>query len=86
MPDAVWELTGLKTLNMRQNQLAALSGAISRLSSLEILDLGKNQLTTLPAELGQLKNLRVLDLSGNPVPAAEQARLKAALPGVDITF
>lgn len=86
VPPVVWELGSLKTLSLRQNQLAALPRDLSRLTALEVLDVSKNRLTSLPAEVSLLKQLKVLDLSGNPVTPAEQARLKAALPGVDVTF
>lgn len=86
VPAVVWELVSLKTLSLRQNQLATLPRDISRLTALEVLDASKNRLTALPAEIGLLKRLKVLDLSGNPITSAEQTRLKAALPGADITF
>jgi len=86
VPPVFWELGSLKTLSLRQNQLSALPRDISRLTALEVLDVSKNRLTSLPAEVSLLKRLKVVDLSGNPVTPAEQARLKAALPGVDLTF
>lgn len=86
VPNVVWELGALKTLSLRQNQLTSLPRDISRLTALEVLDVSKNRLTSMPVELSLCKRLKVLDMSGNPVTPAEQARLKAALPGVDITF
>ncbi len=86
VPSVVWELGGLKTLSLRQNQLASLPRDVSRLTALEVLDVSKNRLASMPVELSLCKRLKVLDMSGNPVSPAEQARLKAALPGVDITF
>ncbi len=58
-------LTGLKTLDVAQNQLTFFPSGIGELRRLEKLDVSGNELTDLPEEIVNLSELRVLDLSGN---------------------
>ena len=51
-----------------------------------MLDMSYNNLTTLPESIGQLKNLTWLSLLDNPIPKAEQSRIRKALPNTKIYF
>ncbi|HET7013461.1 MAG TPA: COR domain-containing protein [Streptosporangiaceae bacterium] len=65
IPPKIFELTGLRVLNLYRNPLTTLPPEIGQLTNLQQLDLDDNQLTTLPPEIGQLTGLRVLNLDGN---------------------
>ncbi|MHA2186030.1 MAG: leucine-rich repeat domain-containing protein [Promethearchaeota archaeon] len=65
LPDVIKNLTHLKTLILRYNQLTQLPDWISVLRSLEILNVNVNNLNTLPEEIGYLKSLKELLLWKN---------------------
>ena len=65
LPDELWELTRLTTLNLAGNQLTGVPEAISRLTNLTYLRLSENQLTGVPEAISRLTNLTYLGLSGN---------------------
>jgi Leucine-rich repeat (LRR) protein len=73
LPDSLWELTALQSLNISYNQLTALPEAIGQLTQLQSLDISYNQLTALPAAIGQLTQLRSLDISDNQLTALPEA-------------
>jgi Leucine-rich repeat (LRR) protein len=74
LPHALVALTGLETLDLGQNRIAALTGRLlPELSNLHSLLLSRNQLTVLPDGLGALSNLRELQLHGNAVTALPPA-------------
>ena len=86
LPPETGELGQLQEVDLSGNQLRSLPPEIGQLSQLQSLSLSENQLTTLPPEIGNLKKLRYLDLRGNPLPEAEQARIRALLPECSIEF
>jgi hypothetical protein len=45
-----------------------------------------NQLTAFPRNLRRLRGLKTLIAVGNPLPAPEQARIRAALPNCTVRF
>jgi len=65
IPDYVFNLEHLRTLDISGNQLSALSKSITKLKNLTGLFLSNNQFTDLPEEVLELPNLAVLDLEGN---------------------
>ena len=76
LPDTLWELTVLESLDLSGNRLTELPAAIGQLVGLRSLVLGRwdedhiegwrgNQLTQLPAEVSQLSNLTELYFSRN---------------------
>jgi len=65
LPDSLWQLTQLTSLNLSSNQLTTLPDWLGQLTQLTELDLSNNQLTALPDSLGQLTQLTSLDLSSN---------------------
>ena len=73
LPEAVFQLTGLKVLYLSDNQLTALPEAVSRLTGLTELYLSNNQLTALPEAVCRLTGLTVLHLSGNQLTALPEA-------------
>jgi Leucine-rich repeat (LRR) protein len=64
----------------------SLPAGIVKLQNLTKLHLINNQLTTLPAEIGQLQQLGHLNLSKNPIPLAEQEKIRKLLPNCNIQF
>jgi leucine-rich repeat protein SHOC2 len=65
VPAEIGQLTSLRLLNLRGNQLTSLPAEIGQLTFLTELNLNDNQLTSLPAEIGQLTSLEKLDLAFN---------------------
>lgn len=65
-PKYVLSMTGLRELNLSENQLTgAIPAEIRHLQNLRKLNLSYNKMTGLPAELGQLNDLEELDVSFN---------------------
>jgi hypothetical protein len=73
LPDELWELKQLTSLNLSRNQLTGVPDAISRLTSLTILNLSRNQLTEVPEAIFGLTNLTRLDLSENQLTGVPEA-------------
>ena len=67
LPPSLFELDGLKTLNLGNNQLASIPDGIGKLSGLVTLYLFNNQLKSLPDALANLKALRALFGLSDPV-------------------
>jgi len=65
IPNTIGNLTSLKTLYLRYNQLTTLPESLGNLTNLTSLQISNNQLTTLPESLGNLTNLRELTLDNN---------------------
>jgi len=65
LPELIIQLTNLRLLYLRSNQLSTLPDAITKLFTLQLLDLRFNQMSTLPDAITQLTNLQLLDLSAN---------------------
>jgi len=57
VPDWLWTLRNLETLNLSENGLRHIPDAIGNLRRLRMLDLGHNQLSGLPEGLGELVGL-----------------------------
>lgn len=73
LPEAIGQLTQLRSLDLAGNQLSTLPGAIGQLSMLQRLDLSGNQLRTLPEAIGQLSQLQELYLRGNRLSTLPEA-------------
>lgn len=67
LPESLWELTALESLDLSGNKLASLPETVGELSLLRSLDLTGNMLDDLPESLGRLTLLRTLRLDGNPL-------------------
>ncbi len=65
LPESMWELTQLQSLNLRSNKLAAVPDTIGQLSQLQKLDLSENLLTAVPETICLLIKLQALDISYN---------------------
>ncbi|RLM57804.1 receptor-like protein kinase HSL1 isoform X3 [Panicum miliaceum] len=85
MPDSIFGLTALETLDMSMNNLAgAIPAAIGNLRNLWQIELYKNNLTgELPPELGKLTKLREIDVSRNQLSGGIPAAF-AALRGFTV--
>src|SRR5215470_13109817 len=64
-PSEIFQLTDLRVLDMRCNQLTSLPPEIGQFTNLRALHLNHNQLTTLPSEIGLLINLQELNINNN---------------------
>jgi Leucine-rich repeat (LRR) protein len=69
IPEGIWQLSHLKKLDLRCNQITALPAKIALLKHLQSLDVSFNQLTSLPAEIAQLTNLLTLALQNTQLKA-----------------
>lgn len=76
----IWQVGGLTTLDVSDNNFTGLPAEVGQLTKLERLDLSNNPLTGLPQELGNLSRLQVLDLRGTKASAADVAAIRAKLP------
>jgi len=85
MPDSIFGLTALETLDMSTNNLAGpIPAAIGNLRNLWQIELYKNNLTgELPPELGKLTKLREIDVSRNQLRGGIPAAF-AALKGFTV--
>ncbi len=81
LPPAILELRALKSLWLESCNLRELPADITRLAELERLCVWFNRLESIPLEaLTRLPRLRELRIRDNPLSAAQQAELRAALP------
>ena len=70
IPDSIAQLSKLRELHLRNNQLSSLPDSIGALRELRQIDLRGNPLTCLPASIATLPRLEKLDLRWvNPHPA-----------------
>lgn len=67
VPDAFTQLSRLKILELRNNNLVMLPRSLNRLEQLERLDIGMNAFESLPDIIGNLKNLRELLIDDNHI-------------------
>ena len=65
LPDFIFTLTNLNSLNLNSNKLTSIPDSITQLTNLNSLDLSDNQLTSIPDPITQLTNLNSLDLRFN---------------------
>jgi tetratricopeptide (TPR) repeat protein len=65
IPPQVYDLTGLKQLDLGNNYLTDIAPEIQKLENLEMLNLAKNELSILPPEIAGLKSLKELYIWGN---------------------
>eukprot|EP01125_Pyxidicula_operculata_P011575 TRINITY_DN3792_c0_g3_i1.p1 TRINITY_DN3792_c0_g3~~TRINITY_DN3792_c0_g3_i1.p1 ORF type:complete len:1898 (+),score=455.03 TRINITY_DN3792_c0_g3_i1:41-5695(+) len=65
IPDILFEMEHLTSLNLSSNQIHVLSTNISNLQNLVTLDLSSNDLTTLPSSLSVLPKIKNLKLLNN---------------------
>ncbi|KAL6658627.1 hypothetical protein ACP70R_004213 [Stipagrostis hirtigluma subsp. patula] len=85
IPDSIFELTKLETLDMSMNSLGGrIPAAIGNLRNLWKIELYKNNFTgELPPELGKLTGLREIDVSRNQLSGGIPAAM-AALKGFTV--
>lgn len=65
LSNSLFDLTFLKELNLRGNDLEGVSSQIFKLHNLEILNLSKNKIKSLPKKIGKMINLKELILTDN---------------------
>ena len=84
--DALGALTGLETLGLAHNALAAVPDAVAALTALTQLGLAHNNLRELPAALAHLARLRALDAGYNALRAVPPALAQCtALTSLDVS-
>ncbi|EAY29290.1 hypothetical protein M23134_01344 [Microscilla marina ATCC 23134] len=66
MPDALFELTALVTLDLSANYIHQVPQQIQQLQQLQRLVLRRNRLTQLPNAITTLQKIQVLDVSDFP--------------------
>jgi Leucine-rich repeat (LRR) protein len=86
LPESFVNLSQLQTLSFWENRLSSLPDSIGNLTNLRYLSLAHNQLTRLPDSIANLNKLRELSLRGNPIPPAEQERIRRLLPNCQVYF
>ncbi|MEL6538197.1 MAG: leucine-rich repeat domain-containing protein [Bacteroidota bacterium] len=89
LPEATTEMSQLKGLVLDQNPdlvVETLIGRVQEMAGLKVLLLRENELNALPSNLEGLGHLDLLDLSGNQFSAAEQDRIREALPETQVVF
>ncbi|GJM35936.1 MAG: hypothetical protein DHS20C18_49370 [Saprospiraceae bacterium] len=72
LPEALFGLSQLISLDLFGNALAEIPAAIAQLSQLERLMASQNQITTLPQSMVELKRLRTLKLDSNQLKAVPE--------------
>ena len=65
IPNEIYKLKKLKSLNLDSNKIKRLPENISKLKKLEKLSLANNQIKQIPASIVKILNLSYLDLSNN---------------------
>lgn len=65
IPETVANLTQLRILDLKENDLEALPDSLFTIESLEEVDLYRNEFNVLDEQIGQLINLRILDIESN---------------------
>jgi internalin A len=65
IPDVVFGLSNLTSLDLSQNRLSTVPESITQMQNLTVLNLSQNQLSNFPESITQLQNLTSLDLSRN---------------------
>jgi serine/threonine protein kinase len=73
VPEALWGLTALISLNLTGNLFTSLPEALGGLTALTDLALSENQLTSLPVALGRLTALNFLNLGENQLTSLPEA-------------
>jgi len=87
LPKSIGQLINLELMYICYNKLTSVPESVGHLTNLQSLRLDSNQLTSLPESFKNLKdNLKFLYLNGNPIPEAEQAKIRSWLPYTQITF
>ncbi len=67
VPDWLFDLPVLESLNLSSNELSDLPFAVGRSQHLRQLRLGDNSFTHIPAGVWDLQGLTLLDISGSPI-------------------
>ncbi len=73
LPDILHDLDHVTTLDVGDNQLAALPPSIKNLRSLRSIVLSANQFTTIPPVLFELPRLEILTIGTNPISTIDPA-------------
>jgi Leucine-rich repeat (LRR) protein len=66
LPDNFGDLSFLRFITLKKNNLSSLPNSIGNLKDLLTLDLEENNLDSLPSNFGKLENLGSLNLTKNP--------------------
>jgi Leucine-rich repeat (LRR) protein len=86
IPSVIGKLAQLEDLGLSGNPISVFPDWLTALPRLRNLDLNDTRIAALPATLQAMKALRTLSLSRCPIPDAEKARIREALPACHVTF
>lgn len=67
IPEAVFHISTLKFIDVRENKLETLSNAIGLCCKLRGLELSHNRIASVPPEIGNLSRLKVLNCEFNEI-------------------
>lgn len=86
VPEELKALPALTDLDLSLNPIGAVPEWLARKPGLVALSLSGTQILALPADLSAWRSLKQLQLGDLRLPAAEMARIRAALPATAIVF
>ena len=86
VPETLKDLPALTDIELSGNPIKTVPNWLAEKRGLENVSLNRTQITALPEELSAWKELKSLQLGELDLPAAEMARIRAALPDVAIVF
>ena len=87
LPEALGELSQLRELSLKGNEITELPDCMGKLTQLQVLELNRNQLTALPEWLGKLSQLQSLNLSNNKISIlSERLGQLSQLRSLDLSY
>ena len=86
VPETLKDLSALTDIELSGNPIKTVPNWLAEKRGLENVSLNRTQITALPEDLSAWKGLKSLQLGELDLPAAEMARIRAALPDVAIVF
>ena len=86
VPETLKDLPALTDIDLSGNPVKEVPQWLAEKKGLKNLSFSRTQVTKLPENLEAWKSLQCLQLGDLNIPAAEMARIRAALPNVAIVF
>ena len=86
VPETLRDLPSLTDVDLSENPLESVPDWLAKKTGLESLSFTRTNIVRLPDDLSAWKSLKSLQLGDLRLPAAEMARIRAALPDTAIVF